>query len=196
MDLLDQYFGQKIYKAVKSKLLANIDNLNANSAFKDKFKFSGGIAKSENYNVNTKTTSAAFEWKNSVSKQQWNTYRNCYTNTGKTSETYASEVWRDYTTTTTTKYKNTDYIRSASKYDDQSEVVSRTSTTTAGNQYSGATVKRSDAGSSGSLASTKREHIGTTTITESSTVLENVKYSSVSEWTKTFMPISIKFKIN
>jgi hypothetical protein len=27
-------------------------------------------------------------------------------------------------------------------------------------------------------------------------VLENVTYKSVPEWTKTFMPIAIKFKIN
>ena len=32
MDLIDAYFGRKIYEAVKSKLLENINNLNSNLA--------------------------------------------------------------------------------------------------------------------------------------------------------------------
>jgi hypothetical protein len=90
MDLLNAYFGKKIYNAVKAKLLSNIDNMNSNSAFKDRYRFTGGIAKSKNENINTKTTNAAFQWKNSISKEQWNTYRNCYTKYGATSESYAT----------------------------------------------------------------------------------------------------------
>ena len=179
MDLLNAYFGKKIYNAVKAKLLANIDNMNSNSAFKDRYKFTGGIAKSKNENINTKTTNAAFQWKNSISKDQWNTYRNCYTKSGTTSESYATEVWKD--SNYTDMYVNGVLTQSTLNW-------SKT--------YEGDTVKLSDKGASQSLESVKREHIGQTTITESSTVLENTKYSSAEEWTKTFMPIAIKFKIN
>jgi hypothetical protein len=179
MDLLNAYFGKKIYNAVKAKLLSNIDNMNSNSAFKDRYRFTGGIAKSKNENINTKTTNAAFQWKNSISKEQWNTYRNCYTKYGATSESYATEVWREsnYTDTYVNGWRTNSRLNSSTTYD-------------------GDTVKLADYGVGQCLASTNREHIGQTTVTESSTVLENAKYSSVSEWTKTFMPIAIKFKIN
>jgi hypothetical protein len=179
MDLLNAYFGKKIYNAVKAKLLSNIDNMNSNSAFKDRYRFTGGIAKSKNEEINANRTNAAFQWKNSVSKEQWNTYRNCYTKSGTTSESYATEVWREsnYTDTYVNGWRTNSRLNTSTTYD-------------------GDTVKLSDAGASQSLASTNREHIGQTTVTESSTVLENVTYKSVPEWTKTFMPIAIKFKIN
>ena len=153
--------------------------MNSNSAFKDKYKFTGGIAKSKNEDINTKTTNVAFQWKNSINEKQWNTYRNCYTTKGSTSEKYATEVWKD------TTYRDC-YVNGW-----------RVSSTKIGETtYTGDTEKLKDNGTTQTLVSTNREQIGQTTITESSTVLENTKYSSTSEWVRTFLPIAIKFKIN
>ena len=170
MELLDFYFGQKIFEAVKSKLLDNIDNLNSNSAFKDKYKFSGGIAKQKSDYLDTKKHTGAFTWSNTFTQENWAEYQNVYQEDFTRVRKYGTEVYQ------------TDYYVNGRQYDTS--------------KHTGSEVKLSDVTTSSGIYQTGTNTLRTNQIQTSTSVLKNVKYSSVENWTKTFMPIAIKYKIN
>lgn len=170
MELLDFYFGQKIFEAVKSKLLDNIDNLNSNSAFKDKYKFSGGIAKQKSDYLDTKKHTGAFTWSNTFTQENWVEYQNVYQEDFTNVKKYGTEVYQ------------TNYYVNGRQYDTS--------------KHTGSTVKLSDVTTSSGIYQTGTNILRTNQIQTSTSVLKNVKYSSVENWTKTFMPIAIKYKIN
>lgn len=187
-ELLDMYFGDKIYTAVREKLNNNINNLNLNSAFKDKYKFGGGIAVQKEYSLNTQTKSQVFEWKADVRTDQLDTYQDHYVTDHTKTTYYAQDVSQQTTTKTTDIYK-TGHGYGNNKY------VGTTTTVTTKTKYSEPYV-----------SATKTQHdvhyVGTTKLATSITrnylglTLQNSKYSSVDNWTKTFSPRQIKYKIN
>jgi hypothetical protein len=171
MELLDLYFGQKIFEAVKSKLLDNIDNLNSNSAFKDKYRFSGGIAKQKSDFLDTKKHTGAFTWSNSFTQENWTEYQNVYQEDFTNVKKYGTEIYR------------TNYYRNGSQY--------------ATETWTGEVDKLlSDVTTSSGIYQSGRNTLRSNQIQTSTSVLKNLKYSSVENWTKTFMPIAIKYKIN
>lgn len=178
MDLIDAYFGRKIYEAVKSKLLENINNLNSNSAFKDKYKFSGGIAKSRENQLDTRTNTGAFTWSNTSDSKNWTQYQNVY----KT----------DYTNTKTYKHTTEIYQTYTDRYVNGCLDYSRPT----GRSTRNYTTLENDVTKSSGPYLNAVNTLATNTIKTNTTVLENVKYTSVDNWTKTFAPIAIKYKIN
>ena len=178
MDLIDAYFGRKIYEAVKSKLLENINNLNSNSAFKDKYKFSGGIAKSRENQLDTRTNTGACTWSNTSDSKNWSQYQNVYKTDYTNTKTYkhTTEIYKTYTDR---------YVNGRLDYSRQ----------TGGSTINYTTLENDVTKSSGPYLNAVNT-LATNTIKTNTTVLENVKYTSVDNWTKTFAPIAIKYKIN
>lgn len=175
-ELLDMYFGDKIYTAVREKLLKNINNLNLNSAFKDKYKFGGGIAVQKEFSLNTQTKSQVFNWKADIRYDQLDTYQDNYQTDWTKTDIYTRAV------TKTDVYRSGhgygDHCYCGSKYSYGKARVTQ-STTTANVHYTG---------TSKIASKTTRNYLGST--------LQNSKYSSVDNWTKSFSPRQIKYKIN
>ena len=182
------YFGDKIYAAVRAKLINNINNLNLNSAFKDKYKFGGGIAVQKEFALNTQTKSQVFNWKADLRYDQLDTYQDNYQTDWTKTDIYTREQQSRKVTTTTNIWKSGHgwgdhaYAGSVSTTVTQKRLLEpkvTKSTTTADVHY---------AGTSHVASKTTRNYLGST--------LQNSKYTSVDNWTKTFSPRQIKYKIN
>ena len=173
-DLLDMYFGDKIYNAVKSKLINNINNLNVNSSFAGKYRITGGIAVQKENSLNVKTNTAAFSWKADVRTDQLDTYQDVY----KTDYTKNIVTLQDQEIRTRVTTKHGRVLSSSSTVVNKGKAYT-VSSTTAETHLAGTNL----------LSSKQTEnYLGTT--------IQNVKYASVDNWTKTFSPRQIKFKIN
>ena len=175
-ELLDMYFGDKIYAAVRAKLINNINNMNANSAFGDRYRFGGGIAVQKEFSLNTQTKSAAFEWKADVRYDTLTTYQDTY----QTDWTKV-DVYERTATKRSTYYSGHGF---GSNYYGGSTIIYgspflASSTTTSETHLAGTNVLGQK---------TTRHYLGST--------LQNSKYSSVDNWTKSFSPRQIKYKIN
>ena len=175
-ELLDMYFGDKIYTAVRQKLLKNINNLNLNSAFKEKYKFGGGIAVQKEFNLNTQAKSQVFEWKSDVRYDQLDTYVDNYQTDWTKTDIYTRSITKTDTYKTGHGYGDNCYVGTSTSYGKPKVTQS---TTTADVHY---------AGTSKIASKTTKNYLGST--------LQNSKYSSVDNWTKSFSPRQIKYKIN
>jgi hypothetical protein len=76
-ELLDLYFGDKIYAAVRAKLVENVNNLNVNSSLK-KERVKGGIAVIKENKVNTTYNSQMYEYTNKYNKDTTTVWEDTY----------------------------------------------------------------------------------------------------------------------
>ena len=150
--------------------------MNANSAFGDRYRFGGGIAVQKEFSLNTQTKSAAFEWKADVRYDTLTTYQDTY----QTDWTKV-DVYERTATKRSTYYSGHGF---GSNYYGGSTIIYgspflASSTTTSETHLAGTNVLGQ---------TTTRHYLGST--------LQNSKYSSVDNWTKSFSPRQIKYKIN
>lgn len=174
--LLEKYFGDKILKAVKSKLINNIESMNANSAFKDRFEFSGGIMVGKEESINVDQHTDVFKW--NTSHQIERNWSKVYTKTTTEIEKATPQPIYEITVSTVTDtYRNKKYsgstVNSSYKYTEgASKITKQTLTSTEVND-------RLDR---------EKDHYGA--------AIENAKYSSVDSWLNSIQPIMLKYKIN
>lgn len=174
--LLGKYFGDKVYNAVKAKLINNINNMNSNSAFKDRFEFSGGIMVCKEESMNEDQHTDLFKW--NTSHQVEENWTEVYTQT--TSQVEVHEPAVVYETTTTTymdkrrngKTVESKALNSVTSQSVEGEVRQKTLTET--------TVQN--------RLNSVKDHYGA--------AIENGKYSNVENWTKSMQPVMLKFKIS
>ena len=165
--LLNKYFSNSIYDAVKNKLNSNIESMNANSAFSDRFKFSGGIAVQKGEVMDTTTNSVIFDWKSNN--------RTVYD-------------WAEVFTTTEYNYITEKYITNniyTNKY--KGNKLKATTLTGSESRFESETKKVYD-------TKATIEARGSTYISNATVV--NPRYESVNSWIASFQPIQIKYRIN
>jgi hypothetical protein len=169
--LIEKKFGDKIYAAVKAKLNANIKNMNANSAFKDRFTFKGGIAVAKSELLDENQHTDVFNW--NTQHYIKTDYTDVYTTTEKWGTTTQNAVYE--VTTYTDQYRNKKF---------NGTVGARTAlqnVTTTENWHTKETTK-------GERIDNQEDHYGAT--------ISNGKYYDVDKWTKSFAPIMIKYQID
>ena len=173
--LIERKFGDKIYNAVKAKLNANIKNMNANSAFKDKFEFKGGIAVSKAEILDENQHTDVFTW--NQTRQLKTNYTNVYTTTQK----WGTETQDAIYEVTTYRDKYATRKGKSTYLDTTFAGVSTVKQTTSKDWHTTETTmsERIDK---------EEDHYGTT--------IENGKYMSVDNWTNSFAPIMIKYQID
>ena len=190
-ELLDIYFGNKIFEAVKAKLNANIANLNATN---DKYHFSGGIAVTKSNERREITNTKAFEWRQNINVTTINQYEDTYRTDTTTITSYNLDTWdryyydhyTDYASYHTDSNRGSwDTIKVTGSHDELNRIermgeVKQTSSTTTSN-----TVKTSH---KLVKSSSSEQYVGQT--------LQSVKYSSVDNWVAEFGPTEIKYRIN
>ena len=161
---------------MKAKLINNINNMNSNSAFKDRFEFSGGIRVCKEESMNEDQHTDLFKW--NTSHQVEENWTEVYTQT--TSQVEVHEPAVVYETTTTTymdkrrngKTVESKALNSVTSQSVEGEVRQKTLTET--------TVQN--------RLNSVKDHYGA--------AIENGKYSNVENWTKSMQPVMLKFKIS
>lgn len=165
--LLEKYFGNKIYSAVREKLNYNVENLNANSAFKDKYHFSGGIAVAKKEVIDEEINANIFDWTSSTENvMDW-------TEVIKT-DTY--DVYQEKTVTTSTVHEECWNGKVHSSY----------------TTYNSKTTEEK----TGTKSFESRSNRLDKTTFESKAVVSNPKYESAEKWVANFEPIMIKYRID
>ena len=173
--LLKKYFGNYIYNAVKNKLNANIDNLNANSAFADKFTFSGGIAIDKHENEMSLRNSTVFEWKSQ--NEVKNDWTEVHTKTQY--DTYGTKT----ITTTGAEYR-VEY-HNGNAYSRSYAGTWSTSTDYKDQLYNTEVIE-----------TVHTELRKQTAISTAKVVVQNPNYVSAESWLASFIPVMIKYKID
>jgi len=174
--LLEKYFGDKIVKAVKSKLINNIESLNANSAFKDKFEFSGGLYVSKEEDLNEDQHTDVFKWNSSYQiEKNWS---KVYTKTTTEMEIAIPQPIYEVTTSVVEdKYKNGNF--------DSSRTISSSTTLEGQSKIEHKTL----------VDITSKDRLDKV-VNHYGAAIVNSKYSSVENWMKSIHPIMLKYKIN
>jgi hypothetical protein len=177
--MLEKLFTNKIYDAVRAKLNDNINNLNANSALKNKYSFSGGIAIRKTNEQQEITNDVVFDWRSSSKTvENWEDFRRetRYDVYGDKEEkqkvvnkTYEERYnWEHgYTIDKTLMKQTTSYETLSSEQHAYKDTITKVS------NYSALNASR-----------------------DSDVILENPKYKSTEDWIKSFEPIMIKYRIN
>ena len=173
--LLKKYFGSHIYNALKNKLNANIDSMNANSAFKDKFRFTGGIAVVKFEDMLLKRNSTVFKW------QSKNEVKNDWTEVHTTTQydTYGTQ-----TLTTTGNLYTTEW------HNDNAHSTWRSGT------YTDVTKNENKLYSTEKIETVKAELRDQTAISTAKVVVQNPNYVSAEAWLNSFSPVEIKYRID
>ena len=212
--LLKKYFGDKIINAVKSKLLQNIENMNANSAFSDRFEFRGGVTAENSDTLNEKQHTAIFKWNSqSQLEENWNTIQDDYWGNIKVYESVP--VYRTTVTEVQTTYKDkvTSKAKAAKNWEncgfvEATYIGNNGSKYTESQRISSTKVSRSvkdldtyefytdKTHMKQNLEYTKYHDELVNTVDHYNAVVENVKYKDADKWTESFEPTTIKFKIN
>lgn len=185
--LLSRYFGDKIYSAVKAKLINNINNMNANSAFKDRFEFSGGIMVSKEEQLNENQHTDIFKW--NTSQQLETNWTEVYT---ETTSNYKVVEPQPLYEVNETKYR---VMTNTEKKWRGNKLISNVSTSCkkaiSQNTYIKDVISKKETRTNidkRARINSEKDHYGAT--------IENAKYSNVEKWTNSIEPIMIKFKIN
>ena len=179
--LLEKNYGNAIFNAVKAKLDANIKALNTNSAFADKFVYSGGIAIDKRENIPITENSTVFEWTSSDQiKKDWTDVH-----TVMQHDTYGTKV-----VTTTGSYVTTEYhngkVHSTANRGSWSDVDT--------------SLEMIDSKKTESIETELRKkttmYNAAMTGTHQKTVTINPKYLSASAWLSSYSPIMIHYRID
>ena len=195
-ELLDIYFGNKIFEAVKAKLNANVENLNATNS---RYHFSGGIAVTKSYEKKTTTNMKAFEWRQNIDVTTINQYKDVYKTTTTTTNSYNLTQWDRYYYDDYTTYKH--YIhewgRRRHTYGHEEYDVAVGGYSVLNHIEKMGTVSQTNSRTTSSTVRTSHTLINSSSTEQySGQTLQNVKYSSVDNWISEFGPTEIKYRIN
>lgn len=196
-ELLDLYFGNKIYEAVRAKLNANIENLNASA---DNYHYSGGIAVTKSYEKQTVTNTKAFEWRSNINVTTINQYKDVYRNDYTTTTSYSLNTWDRYYYNEITSYKHMvhEWGRRGSTYGhEEYDVAIAKREQLVKVEHQGELNKNYSYTRLTNTVRTSHDVISTSSTEQYvGQTLASVKYSSVDNWIAEFGPTEIKYRIN
>lgn len=187
--LLDKYFGNSIFNSLKSKLISNIASLNSNSAFKNRFTFSGGIAVQDSGTRIEQENNLSFDWKTSETvTKDWQevftvtTYDTEQVKMTQRRDLVHVENWR-------TRHNKKSKHCHHTPYEHPGHWTCTSSYSYTVDSWTSETIRGTEDVISSDVEQYDETH-------SYNSIIANPKYSSVENWFSYFTPEQIKFRID